>query len=100
MRRICVFDVNETLLDLTVLDAPFERAFDRPGVRREWFGQLLQNSGRSGIREPRRRPDDAAEVMVAGRSSVVVQRRELDDGARDIVGRTQGGWVAVAAATA
>lgn len=44
MRRICVFDVNETLLDLTALDAPFERAFGRPGVRREWFGQLLQSA--------------------------------------------------------
>jgi 2-haloacid dehalogenase len=42
--RVCVFDVNETLLDLTALDAPFERAFGRPGVRREWFGQLLQSA--------------------------------------------------------
>lgn len=44
MARICVFDVNETLLDLTALDPPFERAFGRPGVRREWFGQMLQSA--------------------------------------------------------
>ena len=44
MTRICVFDVNETLLDLAALDPPFERVFGRPGVRREWFGQLLQSA--------------------------------------------------------
>jgi 2-haloacid dehalogenase len=44
MARVIVFDVNETLLDLTALDAPFERAFGRPGVRREWFGQFLQSA--------------------------------------------------------
>jgi 2-haloacid dehalogenase len=42
--RVCVFDVNETLLDLTALDPPFERAFGRPGIRREWFGQFLQSA--------------------------------------------------------
>jgi 2-haloacid dehalogenase len=44
MARVIVFDVNETLLDLTALDPPFERAFGRPGVRREWFGQFLQSA--------------------------------------------------------
>ena len=44
MTRVCVFDVNETLLDMTALDPPFERAFGRPGVRREWFGQFLQSA--------------------------------------------------------
>lgn len=44
MARICVFDVNETLLDLAALDPPFERVFGRPGVRREWFSQLLQSA--------------------------------------------------------
>jgi len=42
--RVCVFDVNETLLDLTALDPPFERAFGMPGVRRDWFGQLIQSA--------------------------------------------------------
>jgi 2-haloacid dehalogenase len=42
--RICVFDVNETLLDLGALDPHFERAFGDAGVRRAWFGQLLQSA--------------------------------------------------------
>jgi 2-haloacid dehalogenase len=44
MARVIVFDVNETLLDLTALDPPFERAFGRASVRREWFGQFLQSA--------------------------------------------------------
>jgi len=42
--RICVFDVNETLLDLGALDPHFERIFGDAGVRRAWFGQLLQSA--------------------------------------------------------
>jgi 2-haloacid dehalogenase len=42
MARVCVFDVNETLLDLGALDPHFERAFGDAGVRRAWFLQLLQ----------------------------------------------------------
>ena len=44
MAKICVFDVNETLLDLGALDPHFERIFGDPGVRRAWFGQLLQSA--------------------------------------------------------
>ena len=44
MARICVFDVNETLLDLGALDPYFERIFGDAGVRRAWFGQLLQSA--------------------------------------------------------
>ncbi len=44
MARICVFDVNETLLDLAALDPHFERAFGDAGVRRVWFMQLLQSA--------------------------------------------------------
>jgi 2-haloacid dehalogenase len=44
MARICVFDVNETLLDLGALDPHFERAFSDAGVRRAWFLQLLQSA--------------------------------------------------------
>jgi 2-haloacid dehalogenase len=42
--RICVFDVNETLLDLGALDPHFGRIFGDVGVRRAWFGQLLQSA--------------------------------------------------------
>ncbi len=44
MSRVCVFDVNETLLDLGALDPHFERAFGNAGVRRAWFLQLLQSA--------------------------------------------------------
>ena len=44
MPRVCVFDVNETLLDLGALDPRFERVFGDVSVRREWFLQMLQNA--------------------------------------------------------
>lgn len=42
MPRVIVFDVNETLLDLSALDPEFDRAFGAASVRREWFTQVLQ----------------------------------------------------------
>ena len=44
MRRVCVFDVNHTLLDLGALDPHFERVFARPGVRQQWFALLLSSA--------------------------------------------------------
>jgi 2-haloacid dehalogenase len=44
MDRVLVFDVNETLLDLRVLDPIFERAFGDADVRRRWFGLVLRNA--------------------------------------------------------
>src|SRR3712207_399720 len=44
MARVCVFDVNETLLDLGALDPHFERVSGDAGVRRAWFLQLLQSA--------------------------------------------------------
>ncbi len=41
MARVCVFDVNETLLDLGALDPHFERIFGDASVRQAWFGQFL-----------------------------------------------------------
>lgn len=41
MHRVLVFDVNETLLDLSVLDPHFERLFGAAHVKQEWFDQLL-----------------------------------------------------------
>jgi len=38
---ICVFDVNETLLDIEFLAPLFERLFGDSRVLREWFGQLI-----------------------------------------------------------
>ena len=44
MKRVCIFDVNETLLDLAVLDPHFERAFGDASARKLWFNQMLQSA--------------------------------------------------------
>ncbi len=44
MPRICVFDVNETLLDLKALDHHFERIFGDASFRKAWFSQFLQSA--------------------------------------------------------
>jgi 2-haloacid dehalogenase len=44
VKRVCVFDVNETLLDLAALDPLFERVFGDASVRRLWFNQTLQSA--------------------------------------------------------
>jgi len=44
MKKIIVFDVNETLLDLKALDPYFEQIFGSASVRSSWFGQVLRNS--------------------------------------------------------
>ena len=49
MKRVCVFDVNETLLDLAALDPLFERAFGDASMRRSWFDQVLQSAFVSNI---------------------------------------------------
>ena len=41
-RPVCVFDVNETLLDMAELDPLFERLFGDAGARPLWFAQMLQ----------------------------------------------------------
>lgn len=40
-RPILVFDVNETLLDLTYLEPVFDDLFGDPAVMRDWFAQLI-----------------------------------------------------------
>ena len=44
MPRTIVFDVNETLLDLAALDAPFAEVFGDASVRALWFAQVLQSA--------------------------------------------------------
>ena len=39
-----VFDVNETLLDLSALDPHFERAFGDAGVRHSWFDSMIHSA--------------------------------------------------------
>lgn len=39
---MCLFDLNGTLLDLSVLDPHFEKAFGDPAVRSLWFRQTVE----------------------------------------------------------
>jgi len=86
MPRICVFDVNETLLDLHALDPYFTRVFGSTAFRPAWFTQMLQSSlvatitniytdfGTNGV---------AALDMLAARQQVTLSdanRQELREG--------------------
>jgi 2-haloacid dehalogenase len=42
--RVLVFDVIETLLDLSALDPAFEAVFGDRAVRQQWFQQMLQSA--------------------------------------------------------
>jgi 2-haloacid dehalogenase len=44
VRRVQVFDVNETLLDLAALDPLFDDAFGDAAARRTWFTQMIQSA--------------------------------------------------------
>ena len=44
MRRVQVFDVNETLLDLAAMDPHFQRIFRDPGMRVAWFDQMISSA--------------------------------------------------------
>ncbi len=49
MTRVIAFDVNETLLDLRALDAPFEQLLGSAEARGQWFAQMLQLSFVGGL---------------------------------------------------
>lgn len=75
MLRVCVFDVNETLLDLRALDPHFQRAFGDAGVRQQWFAQFIQNAFVTTIIEqyqPFGAVGAAALDMIATRRGVTV----------------------------
>ena len=46
---VIAFDVNETLLDLRALDAPFTAAFGDALLRPQWFALMLQMSFVGGL---------------------------------------------------
>ena len=48
---VIVFDVNETLLDITTLEPLFERVFRDRAILREWFAQLILYSQTLLLRE-------------------------------------------------
>ena len=75
MKRVLVFDVNETLLDLSALDPLFERVFGDAKVRVEWFQTMLQSAFLLTITGPYRPFGDhfkAALALTAKRHRVEV----------------------------
>src|SRR5918994_1846287 len=51
-RRVLVFDVNETMLDINALEPHFARAFGEGQVLREWFSTLLLYSNVASLAGP------------------------------------------------
>ncbi|MFZ0040040.1 MAG: haloacid dehalogenase type II [Solirubrobacteraceae bacterium] len=49
MTSVIAFDVNETLLELGALDAPFEELLGSAQLRAQWFAQMLQLSFVGGL---------------------------------------------------
>lgn len=90
MPRVCVFDVNETLLDLRALDPAFAQVFGDAAVRQEWFAQMIQSAlvaTVTGAYAPFGQIGDAALRMVATRHGVTLTdeaRRQLLSGMRSL----------------
>ncbi|HEX3783623.1 MAG TPA: haloacid dehalogenase type II [Pseudonocardiaceae bacterium] len=79
--KVVVFDVNETLLDLRVLDGPFDDLFGRPGLRPPWFALMLQLSfvgGLTGNYVDFTTAQHAALRMLAERERVSLSDTEAD----------------------
>lgn len=82
MTRACVFDVNETLLDLGALDPHFERLFGDASARQVWFGQFLQlwlTETVTGVYQPFGAIGGAALKMVAEGRGVEVSDEEVGE---------------------
>jgi len=90
LKRVCIFDVNETLLDLAALDPLFERAFGDASVRRLWFNQMLQSAFVSVMTDAYVTFGEAAGAaleMTEARQGVEVSdrdRREILGGLREL----------------
>jgi 2-haloacid dehalogenase len=90
VKRVCVFDVNETLLDLAALDPLFERVFGDASVRRLWFNQMLQSAFVGTMTDAYATFGEAAGAalkMTEERSGVEISdedRREILGGLREL----------------
>lgn len=85
---VIVFDVNETLLDLTTLEPVFERVFGDARVMREWFAQLILYSEAltlSGLYTPFGELAGGALRMVGTTSGVTVTDDDIAELKRAIV---------------
>ncbi|MEU2925954.1 haloacid dehalogenase type II [Streptomyces sp. NPDC007251] len=82
MTRILAFDVNETLLDLKILDGPFEALFGTAKLRPQWFGQMLQLSfvgGLTGAYVDFTTAQRAALRMLAQREGVSLTEEQIEE---------------------
>ena len=75
MPMVCVFDVNETLLDVAALDPFFAGLFGETGTRGEWFEQMIQSALTSTVTDSYAdfaTVGGAALRMIAARRSVTL----------------------------
>jgi 2-haloacid dehalogenase len=79
---IIVFDVNETLLDITTLEPLFDRVFGSRSVLREWFAQLIlysQTMTLSGLYTPFGELAGGTLRMVASMHGIRVTDSDIDE---------------------
>lgn len=81
MATVIAFDVNETLLDLAALDAPFEERLGNAALRPQWFAQMLQLAfvgGLTGHYVDFTAAQRAALVMVGEREGAPLSPDDID----------------------
>jgi 2-haloacid dehalogenase len=81
MASVIAFDVNETLLDLAALDAPFEERLGDAALRPRWFAQMLQLAfvgGLTGQYVDFTAAQRAALVMVSEREGMPLSPDDID----------------------
>lgn len=79
---ILVFDVNETLLDITTLEPLFDRVFGDRAVLREWFAQLIlysQTLTLSGLYTPFGELGVGTLRMLASTHGLAIADEDIDD---------------------
>ncbi len=79
---VLVFDVNETLLDITILEPLFERVFGDRAILREWFANLIlysQTMTLCGRYTPFGKLGVATLHMVASIHQVALDARDIDE---------------------
>ena len=77
---VIVFDVNETLLDITTLEPFFLRLFNNPLAMRNWFAELVLYSQAitvSGLYEPFGNLAVACLKMVANNHSILISDENI-----------------------
>lgn len=80
--NVIVFDVNETLLDLTTLVPVFHRVFGNADKMREWFAQLIlysQAMTLSGLYAPFGQLASATLRMIGETSGAQIADEDVDD---------------------